>query len=103
MTNSTTRREFLKQIAAGGAALALAGAGRAGAAPAGAQRPNILWLTCEDIGPNLGCFGDAYAITPNLDKLAAKGAIYTNAWATAPVCAPTRTSIISGMFAPALG
>lgn len=103
MTHLTTRREFLKHIAAGGAALALAGAGKAGAAPATAKRPNILWITCEDIGPSLGCFGDSYAITPNLDKLAARGAIYTNAWSTAPVCAPTRTSIISGMFAPALG
>lgn len=99
----TTRRKFLKQIAAGGAALALAGAGKAMAAPAGAPRPNILWITCEDIGPSLGCIGDTYSVTPNLDKLAAKGTIYTNAWSTAPVCAPTRTSIISGMFAPALG
>lgn len=103
MTTITTRREFLKQIAAGGAALALAGAAQAGAAPAKVKLPNILWITCEDIGPNLGCFGDAYAISPNLDKLAAKGAICTRSWSTAPVCAPTRTSIITGMFAPALG
>ena len=37
------------------------------------DRPNILWLTCEDIGPNLGCYGDDYADTPNLDALAEIG------------------------------
>ena len=36
----------------------------------GADRPNILWITCEDISPYLGCYGDENAVTPNLDKLA---------------------------------
>jgi len=38
---------------------------------AGADRPNILWITCEDMSPNLGCWGDRYATTPNVDRLAA--------------------------------
>ncbi len=65
--------------------------------------PNILWLTCEDISPNLGCYGDEYAITPNLDKLAKEGVLYTNAFASAPVCAVARSGIISGMYASSQG
>jgi arylsulfatase A-like enzyme len=68
-----------------------------------AELPNILWITCEDIGPHLGCYGDAYSITPNLDSLAAKGMRYTNASSNAPVCAPARTTIISGLYPPSTG
>ncbi len=73
----------------------------AAAAPAG--KPNILWLSSEDHGPQMGCYGDAYATTPNVDRLAARGMLFKHAWAAAPVCAPTRTAIITGMFPPALG
>ncbi|MEM9282652.1 MAG: sulfatase-like hydrolase/transferase [Verrucomicrobiota bacterium] len=65
--------------------------------------PNILWVTSEDNGPHLGCYGDEFADTPNLDKLAEKSLIYRNAWSTAPVCAPARTTIISGMYPPSTG
>jgi len=68
-----------------------------------ASRPNILWVTSEDNGPHIGAYGDEYADTPNIDRLAAKGMIYSNAWSTAPVCAPARTTIISGMYAPSTG
>lgn len=68
-----------------------------------AARPNILWLTCEDIGPHLHACGDSYSVTPNLDALANRGLIYMNAWSNAPVCAPARTSIISGMYPPSTG
>jgi uncharacterized sulfatase len=74
----------------------------ASAADAPAQ-PNILWLTCEDINPHLGCYGDSYATTPNLDRLAARGLRYLNAWSCAPVCAPARTTIISGLYPPSTG
>lgn len=66
-------------------------------------RPNILWITCEDIGPMLGCYGDQYANTPNLDQLAARGVRYKHAWSNAPVCAPARTTIISGVYPPSTG
>ncbi len=69
----------------------------------GADRPNVLWITSEDNGPQLGCYGDKYATTPNLDRLAARGTIYRNAWSNAPVCAPARTTIISGVYPPATG
>lgn len=65
--------------------------------------PNILWITCEDISPNLGAYGDTYAHTPNLDKLAIEGVLYTNAIASAPVCAVARSSIITGMYASSQG
>lgn len=67
------------------------------------DRPNILWLTSEDHGPQMGCYGDKYATTPNVDRLAAKGMIYTHAWSNAPVCAPARTTIISGLYPPSTG
>ncbi|MDY0168830.1 MAG: sulfatase-like hydrolase/transferase [Thermoguttaceae bacterium] len=70
---------------------------------AGAERPNILWITSEDNGPFLGCYGDKFADTPNLDRLAAEGILYENAVANAPVCAPARSTIITGMYASSLG
>ncbi|NBO19765.1 MAG: sulfatase, partial [Proteobacteria bacterium] len=68
-----------------------------------ADRPNILWLTTEDISPNLGCYGDTYAVTPNLDAFAKRSQLFLHAWSNAPVCAPARTTIISGMYPPSTG
>jgi len=89
MSPYTSRRTFLG-TAAGAAAPLLVPA----AAP---QQPNILWLTWEDIGPHLRCFGDDYSVTPNFDRLARRGCVYFNTWASAPVCAPARTAIITGV------
>ncbi len=72
-------------------------------AAAAAPRPNILWITSEDHGPQLGCYGDQYATTPNIDQLAARGITYTHVWSCAPVCAPARTTLISGMYACSTG
>ncbi|MDX1284801.1 MAG: sulfatase-like hydrolase/transferase, partial [Draconibacterium sp.] len=66
-------------------------------------KPNILWITTEDISPQLGCYGFEFVNTPVLDELAAKGVMYTNAIASAPVCAPARTSIITGMHQSSIG
>ena len=66
-------------------------------------RPNILLLVGEDVGRHFGCYGDAYARTPNLDRLAAEGALYTNAFSTAPVCAPSRSCLVSGKYQWAMG
>jgi N-sulfoglucosamine sulfohydrolase len=67
------------------------------------DKPNILWLTCEDISPHLGCYGDPDAWTPNLDVLAGKGIRFSNAFAPAPVCTPARSSLITGVYASSLG
>jgi hypothetical protein len=64
-------------------------------------RSNILWITCEDIAPDLGCYGDTYARTPWLDAFSKQAVRYARTFATAPVCAPcarswvhsTRTSL----------
>ncbi len=66
-------------------------------------RPNIVWLSCEDISPHIGCFGDEHAITPNIDQLATEGVRYTNTFTTAGVCAPCRSGIITGMYQTSLG
>ena len=67
------------------------------------HRPNILWISCEDTSPDLGCYGDDYAETPNLDRLATEGCRYTNAFVPYPVCSPTRSSVITGMYPSTIG
>lgn len=65
--------------------------------------PNILWLVSEDNSPFLGCYGDTFATTPNLDKLASEGILYDNAFANSPVCAPARSTLITGVYTTTLG
>jgi uncharacterized sulfatase len=67
------------------------------------EHPNILWITSEDNGLFLGCYGDKNAHTPNLDSLAERGIRYTNCFANAPVCAVVRSSLIMGFPAPTAG
>lgn len=67
------------------------------------QLPNILWITSEDNSPFMGCYGDDFATTPNFDKMASEGFRYTHAYANAPVCAPARNTIISGVYANSNG
>ncbi len=67
------------------------------------ERPNILWITAEDLSPVLGCYGDGYAITPNLDRLAQQGVRYTHAFAMASVCTPARSCLITGIYSSSLG
>ncbi len=100
------RRDFLKAVGLGAAALAMPGSLRAAGYPAAAKdspRPNILWISAEDISPTLGCYGDEYATTPNLDRFAAEGVRYDRAFAHAPVCAPARSGIITGMYPTHIG
>lgn len=61
------------------------------------SRPNILWISCEDISSHLGCFGDTVATTPHLDQLAADGVRFTHAFTCHGVCAPSRTGIITAV------
>ncbi|MFV1964707.1 MAG: sulfatase-like hydrolase/transferase [Pirellulaceae bacterium] len=75
--------------------------------PASAQaqpdRPNVLWLTCEDMSLNLGCYGDDYAVTPTLDRLAEQGVRYTEAVGICGVCAVNRSCLITGMYSSTIG
>lgn len=69
----------------------------------GKSRPNILLLVAEDMSSKVGAFGDPVAVTPNIDQLAQQGVRYSNVYTTAPVCAPSRASLITGMHAPSIG
>ncbi len=79
----------------------LVGAGAPDAS--GAERPNILWITVEDMSPRLGCYGDRTVPTPVVDGLAAGGVRYTNAYGVYGVCAPNRHAIIMGMYPTSTG
>ena len=67
------------------------------------DRPNILWISIEDTTPRFGCYGDPIARTPNIDRLAAGGCRFPNAFSTAGVCAPSRSAIITGMYQTSIG
>lgn len=67
------------------------------------DRPNILWVTYEDSSLNLGVYGDAFAQTPHIDAFAKQAIRFTQAWSNAPVCAPSRTTLITGQYAPSIG
>ena len=100
------RREFLKWGVAAGLSVGLGNLGRGayGAGSArGIKRPNILWISCEDISPRLGCYGDKAAMTPHLDRLAADGMRFDRVFTTSPVCSPVRSGIITGMYPTTMG
>ncbi len=71
--------------------------------PLYAQRPNILWITAEDMSPTLGCYGDDFATSPNIDRFARQSTRYTHAFASAPVCSPSRACLINGVIATTQG
>jgi arylsulfatase A-like enzyme len=77
--------------------------GTPGPARDASGRPNILWITAEDMNLQLGACDDPYAVTPNLDRLAEEGVRYTRAFATAPVCSPARSCLVTGLYATTLG
>jgi arylsulfatase A-like enzyme len=67
---------------------------------ANGERPNILWITSEDNNIDwVGCYGNPHADTPNIDQLASEGFQYMHCYANAPVCAPSRSTWITGMLA----
>lgn len=65
--------------------------------------PNFIFFVTEDISPLLGCYGDSAAYTPNLDKLASEGMLFTNCYSVAGVCAPSRNALITGMYPTSIG
>lgn len=67
------------------------------------NRPNVLWITWEDISRDLGCYGNEYSISPHVDQLAKEGVLYTRAWSNAGMCAPARATLITGMYPPSTG
>src|SRR5512145_499002 len=94
------RRTFVAGL---GAALLSSSLGAQQNAPGRARKPNILWIVSEDNNPYLGCYGDKIARTPNLDNFARQGVLFENCFSAAPVCAPSRFTIITGMYATSCG
>jgi arylsulfatase A-like enzyme len=69
----------------------------------GDGRPNILWILMEDVGPEMACYGEPLVATPNIDRLAREGVRFTNAHTTSPVCSPSRSALITGMYQTTIG
>jgi len=67
------------------------------------KQPNIIWLILDDASPTLGCYGDEQAITPSMDRLAREGTRFTRAFTHAPVCAPSRSGLVTGMYPTTIG
>ncbi|MEW6238466.1 MAG: sulfatase [Candidatus Omnitrophota bacterium] len=96
----STRRLFLKQASAFPAIFALNGWNRQAQS---SQKMNVLWLIAEDMGLELGCYGDSLVQTPHLDRLASEGVKFTNAFSTAPVCSASRSAFMTGMYQTSIG
>lgn len=67
------------------------------------NKPNILWVLIEDVGPEMACYGEHLVQTPNIDRLAREGVRFTNAHTTSPVCSPSRSALITGMYQTSIG
>ena len=97
------RREFLGRCAIVSGGAVLFGGGESVVYGDESQRPNILWIIAEDICPDIGCYGNGIVKTPNIDRLASEGARYTNAFVTCPVCSPSRSAFMTGMYQTTIG
>ena len=108
MASKLDRREFLGSIGIGAATFITSKIGGCTAASQpsadiSSPGPNILWISAEDISPDLGCYGDDYAITPNIDTFAKTATRFDRAFTTAGVCAPVRSGVITGMYTTGIG
>ena len=67
------------------------------------DRPNVVWIISDDLGPELGCYDYPDVATPNLDRLAKEGTRFTHAFSTAPVCSASRTAFQTGLYQTTVG
>ena len=99
MTRTMTRREAIRTMAGAtlGGAAALTMTSRAGAQHERSDRPNIIFILADDLGyGDVGCYGQRTILTPNIDRMAAEGLRYTDAYAGSTVCAPSRCCLMTG-------
>jgi len=93
------RRSFLKAGGTGALATLWGAAGDAGAQ----ERPNIVWIVVEDMSCHFGYQGETAVKTPNVDRLAREGAVFDAAYVTCPVCSPSRSAMVTGMYQTTIG
>ena len=98
-------RDYLKTVGFSTAALALALCVQSlsSAANPSSNRPNILWICVEDMSANMGCYGETTIQTPNIDRLADEGTLFRQAFVTEPVCSPSRSAMVTGMYQTTIG
>ena len=92
------RREFMRSSAALGTASLWTGMGGAKPTVSTGDRPNILLVVSEDNGPELSCYGEPCVRTPHLDRLAAEGVRFTNAYVAQAGCSPSRAAFLTGLY-----
>lgn len=91
-------------LAVVGSGLGAVSFGQTPEAPSAAEaRPNVVFIGAEDVSPRFGCYGDRAARTPNLDRLASEGARFDRAFTHCPVCAPSRSGMVTGMYPISFG
>ncbi len=105
MSKNLSRREFMGVLGAAGlAAVGCAVSGGPSRASAGRRPPNVVFIFIDDMGwRDVGFMGSRYYETPNIDKLAGQGMVFTNAYSNAPNCAPARACLLSGWYGPRHG
>ena len=98
------RREFLKALGAGVAGMAMPRMGKSAKPQAASGKPNIIFILADDLGWwDVNCYGHRFHETPGIDRLAAGGMRFTDAYAACPVCSPTRASVMTGKYPARLG
>jgi arylsulfatase A-like enzyme len=65
--------------------------------------PNIVWIIAEDMSCHFGYQGQTLVHTPNVDRLAKEGVAFSNAYVSSPVCSPSRSALITGMYQTSIG
>lgn len=99
-----SRRDFLKAVTAGSLSVTLGGVLPKQAMAKTKQKLNFVFFLVDDLGwADVGCYGNKFNETPNIDKFATQGMKFTDAYAACPVCSPTRASILSGQYPAHLG
>jgi len=106
-TKKSSRRDFLKAAVLSGFAAAMSGCSSNGskfAVSSSKSKPNIIVVLADDLGwSELGCYGNTFNETLNIDKLAKQGMRFSDAYAPAPVCSPTRAGFLTGQFPVRVG
>jgi N-acetylgalactosamine-6-sulfatase len=98
------RNRIAKQVLMTACGLVSLQAGAGGVTGAEAGRPNFVFILLDDAGwGDFGCYGNAYTRTPEIDRMAAEGTLFTHAYVNAPVCSPSRVGFLTGIFPGRLG